>query len=483
MGSVWRAHHLTLDTQVAVKFIHDDLVRTDASLRERFVREARASAKLKSPHVVQVFDQGVTDEGMAYIVMELLEGESLDARLDRVGRLSMRQTTEVVSQAALALGAAHRAGIIHRDIKPENIFLVPVEDGKFVKVLDFGIAKQAATTESRKLTMDGMLIGTPEYICRDLMVDPNNLNHHADIWALAIVAYECLTGTMPFGGATIGVICARIMSGKFDPPSKVRPDLSPDVDAWFAKALHVDKKQRFRSARELALHFAKLLGGKADDSEDNAVHNQPFSEMPDSVLGTQIGLAAPRHDCVDDTAQLLDEALIDDDRDSDVEEDRPSPGSFSGSSADLVPSGVPMSSQRGPWLAACALAAAAVVVGTVVWLSRESADATATPTAAEPLQEAVSKSSAQATVGTAAPATESPRGNQPENLNGPATSSTDAIAPRPTSAGTSPPPAAATSPRSTVATSPPVTPAPPPATPPPAKKRTDSLPDATQLGF
>src|SRR5262245_36259448 len=141
MGSVWVADHLTLTTQVAVKLMASSHPQ-DAEAMARFQREAAAAARIKHPHVAQVFDHGVTAEGAPYIVMELLEGEALKQRVQRYGALPLHEVVLIVRQTAKALARAHQLGIVHRDIKPENLFLIAVDDELFVKVVDFGIAKQ-----------------------------------------------------------------------------------------------------------------------------------------------------------------------------------------------------------------------------------------------------------------------------------------------------------------------------------------------------
>jgi serine/threonine-protein kinase len=144
MGSVWLAEHLALDTRVAVKFISPDVPKSLLpALLERFQREAKAAAKIRSPHVVEIKDLGAMPGGGPFIVMELLEGESLGDRLERIGTMSPPETATLVAQVAKALGAAHALGVLHRDIKPDNIFLMMAHDELLVKVLDFGIAKLA----------------------------------------------------------------------------------------------------------------------------------------------------------------------------------------------------------------------------------------------------------------------------------------------------------------------------------------------------
>ena len=164
MGSVWVADHLALKTQVAVKFVSPQLIKEDSSILSRFNREAALSAKIKSPHVVQTFDHGVMDDGCPYIVMELLEGESLMERIERDGLLGFEAARTVVAHTAKALSKAHKLNIVHRDIKPDNIFVTkPDEDDDeiFVKILDFGIAKQTGVPKVSAVTSTGMMVGTP----------------------------------------------------------------------------------------------------------------------------------------------------------------------------------------------------------------------------------------------------------------------------------------------------------------------------------
>src|SRR5215469_132138 len=142
MGTVWEGRHASLGTRVAIKFVDPEYADSQEA-RTRFVTEARAAATIQSKHAIQIFDHGVTDDGRPYIVMELLSGEPLDRRMERVGRISLQETAHVIGHVCRALQRAHEAGVIHRDLKPENIFLVrsPDDDEEIAKVLDFGIAK------------------------------------------------------------------------------------------------------------------------------------------------------------------------------------------------------------------------------------------------------------------------------------------------------------------------------------------------------
>ena len=258
MGSVWVADHLGLKTQVAVKFIAESVVQ-DPTIQKRFEREATAAAHIKSPHVVQIFDHGLAEGRIPYIVMELLEGESLGRRLDRLGALSPREAASIVGQVCRALSKAHANGVVHRDIKPDNIFLTDSDGELFVKVLDFGIAKRAAD-QPIGVTSTGMAVGTPLYMSPEQSVSAKDVTLATDLWAVAAVAYKCLTGRVPFQGDTFGALCVIINRGVFPAPSTLREGVPPAFDAWFTKALAVAPTDRFASARELADQFSAAAG-------------------------------------------------------------------------------------------------------------------------------------------------------------------------------------------------------------------------------
>ncbi|WP_437972667.1 serine/threonine-protein kinase [Sorangium sp. So ce295] len=260
MGSVWVADHLALGTQVAVKFMAPAYA-DQTGFVERFRREAMAAAQIKSPHVAQVFDHGVTPDGVPFIVMELLEGEDLKSRMQRLGALPPVEVTTIVSQTAKALGRAHQVGIVHRDIKPDNIFLLDVEGELFVKVLDFGVAKRVQGELG--MTSTGSVLGTPLYMSPEQLLSAKHVDFRADLWGLAVVAYHALTEQVPFRGETLGALSVVLHTGIFTPPSEVRPELSPAIDAWMKKALAHDPAARFSSARQMAEALERAVLGIA----------------------------------------------------------------------------------------------------------------------------------------------------------------------------------------------------------------------------
>ncbi len=259
MASVWRAEHLALRSQVAIKLL-DPAIGEDPEMVERFLREAQAAASLRSRHVVQIFDYGV-DEGVPFIAMELLDGESLRERLERRGRLSPGETARILSQVARAVDKAHEAGIVHRDLKPDNIFLVREED-ETAKVLDFGIAKiekgRSGDLESLS-TLTGRVLGTPFYMSPEQARGDRTIDYRSDLWALAVIAFECLTGERPFEGHGLGDIIVKICSEAVPVPS-TRSAVPDGFDFWFAQGVERDPNRRFQSARELSDALWGLVG-------------------------------------------------------------------------------------------------------------------------------------------------------------------------------------------------------------------------------
>jgi eukaryotic-like serine/threonine-protein kinase len=262
MGSVWEGTHATLGTHVAVKFIEAEYVESPEA-RSRFENEARAAARLRSKHVVEVYDHGLTEDGRPFIVMEYLRGEALDKRLQRLGRLPAKDTARVVSQVCRALSKAHASGIVHRDLKPENVFLVwDDEDGADVaKVVDFGIAKFTDNQlGSSSATRTGSVLGTPYYMSPEQARGLRSVDHRADLWSVGVIAYRCIVGSLPFDGEAVGDLLVKLCTAPLPIPSQLAPDVPPGFDAWFAKALSREPAGRFGSAAELAESLSAVCG-------------------------------------------------------------------------------------------------------------------------------------------------------------------------------------------------------------------------------
>jgi serine/threonine-protein kinase len=262
MGSVWLADHVSLCTQVVVKFCQGDLAARRSAV-ERFQREAALAAQAKGPHVVQVYDFGQTNDGVPYIAMESLVGEDLGKRLRRDGRVSPIEFANWLEQIAKGLNKAHRAGVVHRDIKPENLYLCAEPEGVLVKVLDFGVAKGGVDDAGPRMsdTKTGALLGTLFYMSPEQVSSAKQVDARADLWSLAVVTYFALTGKRPFDGAALAPVVKAIRQGKYAAASSVVPDLPNPVDVWMRKALAVNPEQRFQTAQEMAAAFRVAIGG------------------------------------------------------------------------------------------------------------------------------------------------------------------------------------------------------------------------------
>jgi len=256
MGSIWVAFDSVLQRRVALKF----MASTYADLRtarEQFEREALAAAQLQHPNVVSIYDYGI--EGSSpYIVMELLEGEDLEARLARQGRLSPSAVALLLHPIARALAAAHGAGIIHRDLKPANLFLARAGSDEVAKVLDFGLAEILSAGAPVPGQPQG-LMGTPRYMAPEQLRGENPLDHRADVWSLAVVVYRALTGQFPFQAETYGELLQQVTTGVPAPIAQAAPELGEHFDAFFKQAFNPDVRLRFQSPGELAVEFSSLV--------------------------------------------------------------------------------------------------------------------------------------------------------------------------------------------------------------------------------
>jgi eukaryotic-like serine/threonine-protein kinase len=265
MGAVYEAIQLRLNKRVAVKLMSRSEISDMVSLM-RFHREAEITSKLGHPHLVNVVDFGTAETGQPYLVMEYLEGEDLDHRLQRTETLAPDIAARIVVQAASALGAAHAQDIVHRDLKPANIFLLQVPgEPEFVKVLDFGISKIKAS-HARRLTDVRAVVGTPSYMSPEQATGrADDTDHRADQWALACIAWEMLCGHPPFVGDDVTALFFQIT--RLDPPSLVReiPNLAPGVEEVLRRALSRRHLDRFPSIREFGRAFESAVLGYATD--------------------------------------------------------------------------------------------------------------------------------------------------------------------------------------------------------------------------
>lgn len=257
MGSVWRGIHIELGTPVAVKLIDPNVAGSPVALR-RFKREAQAAASLRGSNVVQLLDYGI-DEAVPYIVMELLEGESLTSRLSRMAPLSPRETSRILMQVGKALARAHALNIVHRDLKPDNIFIVRDGDDEITKVLDFGIAKTMSPEafEASIQTKSGAILGTPHYMSPEQAAGRSSVDHRSDIWSLGVIAFECLTGCRPFNGATLGGLVLAICAEPIPLPSEVG-SVPRGINEWFSRCVCREQAGRFQTITE-AINALRII--------------------------------------------------------------------------------------------------------------------------------------------------------------------------------------------------------------------------------
>jgi eukaryotic-like serine/threonine-protein kinase len=266
MGSVWKAEQIRLRAPCALKFLDPSLIG-DPEMHDRFMQEARSAAAVRSVHVVQIFDYG-SEGPVPYIAMELLEGENLDARLSSRGTLTPSELNKIFAEVARGIGKAHSMGVVHRDVKPGNIFIAREGEHEVTKLIDFGIAKVKA--DALKFTQIvgtqlGTLLGTPQYMSPEQVRGSSTVDFRTDIWALAIIACECLTGRYPFSGTTIGDLTVQICTEKPRAPSSLG-QVPAGFDQWFFKGTSKKPIKRFASVEEMADALSKLLLAQGDSA-------------------------------------------------------------------------------------------------------------------------------------------------------------------------------------------------------------------------
>ena len=251
MGDVYEVEHLLTHHRRALKIVRPELARQPRYV-ERLLREASIAGRLKTPFVAETLDAGRLEDGSAYVLMELLAGRSLHDVLELDPRLPQRRVANIMAQVAEGMTVAHAAGIVHRDLKPENVFLVGDDGIDRVKILDFGISRFAdgLTETATRLTREGTVLGTPFYMAPEQAAG-KEIDARADVWAIGVMAYEALTGKLPFAGSTVGEVMMLIGAGMYPPIGTRRPDVDPAFAAVIDRALRPDPRDRFESAEQL----------------------------------------------------------------------------------------------------------------------------------------------------------------------------------------------------------------------------------------
>jgi eukaryotic-like serine/threonine-protein kinase len=289
MGTVIAARDEKLDRDIAVKLIRPEQFN-NSDLKQRFEREAHAVARIQHPGVIALYDSGETDDGTAFLVMEMLEGSSLAQLIERYGRGTPAQVAALARQGSSAIAAAHRAGVIHRDIKPANIFLVADDAGFRVKVLDFGVAK--TITFDKALTQTGVLVGTPAYMSPE-QVRGDEVDARSDLYSFATVCYEALTGRKVVSGHDFGQLVMNVLSGPPIAISQLLPGMWSEVDLSFAAALAKDRTAREKDVERWGVSFAKVLESHHADPATAGWPATPNSRRhPDTIAGNESETAA-----------------------------------------------------------------------------------------------------------------------------------------------------------------------------------------------
>lgn len=304
MAEVWSARHVVTKRRVAIKVLKGP---SHPELEQRFLREARAANAVRHPNVVQVHDVFELSAGVPAMVMDLFEGETLDSLIDRRGSLSLAELGGLVAPIASALLAIHAAGIVHRDLKPQNVFLANLDDGRVEPmILDFGICKLDASLDSLAQsdvsTTAGRMMGTPSYMAPEQVRGAVDVDARADIWALGVILYECVSGKLPWPSDSMARIVAGITSGPLVRVENVAPQLAPELVHLINRMLVRDPAARLADLREVVAVLERmacagattLLAPAAPASAPRSPHQAETIIRPRLERGTDGALRAPR---------------------------------------------------------------------------------------------------------------------------------------------------------------------------------------------
>ncbi len=292
MGAVYEAVHTELEKRVALKTLHREY-SMNADARARFIREGRAASKIRHPHVVDVTDVG-TQDGMPFMVMAFLEGESLEALLERERALPVERVADILLPVCDALATAHAAGIVHRDLKPANIFMTRQAVGTPIPiVVDFGIAK----------LNDGIGVKTQGSMGTVLYMSPEQMRHSGDVdartdqYSIGVVLYEAVTGRRPVEGTDFGPVVVAVMEGTYRPPREIRPDIPPGFESIVLRAMSVDRERRFSSMRALGAALLPFTSAKVrmvwGEAFSKRLTSGEFADPDDETERAPVGVRQP----------------------------------------------------------------------------------------------------------------------------------------------------------------------------------------------
>jgi serine/threonine protein kinase len=290
MGVVLAALHLQLEERVAIKLMLAEAA-FNAEAVGRFVREARAAARLESAHVAKVSDVGTLEDGRPYMVMEYLDGQDLSQVLQSTGPLLVQDAVDYLLQASEAIAEAHSIGIIHRDLKPSNLFLTRRRDRSLhIKVLDFGISKLVSTSSQSEnaMTRTSTMMGSPLYMSPEQMTSVKDVDSRSDIWALGVILFEFVTGSPPFMADTLPQVCALVLQSTDPPASSRRGGVSPELDAIIHRCLAKNPADRFQNVAELAVALQGMAGRHGRTSIERILQLTSGAEPP-PTSGVSVG--------------------------------------------------------------------------------------------------------------------------------------------------------------------------------------------------
>jgi eukaryotic-like serine/threonine-protein kinase len=285
MGAVYEIEHELTKHRRALKLLHAH-ASASPEIVARFLREASAAGRIGDPHIVEVFDAGTLDTGAPYVVMELLSGETLGARLAAKGRLDVPELCDLLGQTCDGVQAAHDAGIVHRDLKPDNLFVTTRDGAPFVKVLDFGVSKWSAElTGGGAITQEGAALGTPLYMAPEQVWGLPDIDARADVYALGVILYKCAAGVPPFPATSLAHLAVLIHEGNPTPLSHLRPDLPAAFHDLVGRAMARDKANRPPTARALGEELRALgAPGRAEAPTVTAPARREDTALDDTRL-------------------------------------------------------------------------------------------------------------------------------------------------------------------------------------------------------
>jgi serine/threonine protein kinase len=281
MASVWRAEDDTLKRAVAIKLLYVRSHRDPQSAIDQFLREARLAASVQHRNVIHTVDFGVAEDHTPFMVMELLNGESLADRMLRGPSLRMEEVVHIASLTLRGLSAVHDAGIVHRDLKPQNIFLQRDADGLFPKILDFGISRSlGGASESAVATQQGMILGTPEYMAPEQARGLSDIDKRADIYAMGAIIYEGITGRVPFEAEQLAELIVKIATQTAPPMRELRADVPALLSDCIAQAMTPDREARFADAAAFRKALTRAAERSFGSTKQAVISESPVEHLP-----------------------------------------------------------------------------------------------------------------------------------------------------------------------------------------------------------